>query len=410
MSASTEAMPARSDAAVIAVVGFAHAVSHFFHLVIPLLFPWLMPAFGLNFTQAGALMTVFFVLSGVGQALAGLVVDRIGSRPVLFLGVVLLTLSGVLLGVAQNYAMLLLAAAVAGAGNSVFHPADFTILNRHVSKPRLGHAFSVHGLTGNLGWAAAPLVITAVATVADWRLAAFSGAGIALSAGFALYLMRNLLGDSADSAAVAKKADSSGAASTMAVLRSPAVLLCFTFFFLTTAAFGALQNFSPAALKAMYGLSVAAAASCLSAYLVGSAVGIVVGGFLAAKRAQDQIIALCISAGAVISLVQSTALAPVWAVMPLMALMGFGIGIAGPSRDLLVRKAATQGLGEASYGRVYGFVYSGLDTGLATAPLIFGPILDGGRFSLMWIGMAIFQGLAVFTALRVGQRALRDSV
>ena len=164
MSASIDALPVRSDFAVISLVGFVHAVSHFFHLVIPLLFPWLMPAFDMSFTEAGALMTVFFVISGVGQAAAGLVVDRVGSRPVLFGGVVLLALSGVLLGVAQNYAMLMAAAAVAGAGNSVFHPADFTILNRRVSKPRLGHAFSVHGLSGNLGWAATPMLMTAVAS------------------------------------------------------------------------------------------------------------------------------------------------------------------------------------------------------------------------------------------------------
>ena len=111
-----------------------------------------------------------------------------------------------------------------------------------------------------------------------------------------------------------------------------------------------------------------------------------------------------------ISLFQASGLAAAWAVLPLMALMGFGIGIAGPSRDLLVRKAATQGLGQASFGRVYGFVYSGLDTGLATAPLIFGPILDGGHYSAMWIGVAVFQGLEVISALRVGRRAHLDSL
>ena len=79
MNTSTEVTPVRGDVAVIALIGCVHAVSHFFHLVIPLLFPWLMPAFDLSFTQAGALMTVFFAISGVGQALAGLAVDRIGA-------------------------------------------------------------------------------------------------------------------------------------------------------------------------------------------------------------------------------------------------------------------------------------------------------------------------------------------
>ena len=159
MNASIDVSSSRSDVAVIALIGFVHAVSHFFHLVIPVLFPWLMPAFGLSYTQAGALMTIFFAISGLGQALAGLVVDRIGAKPVLFFGVLCLAVSAVLLALAQDYAMLMLAAAVAGGGNCVFHPVDFTILNRRVSKARLGHAFSVHGLSGNLGWAAAQLGI-----------------------------------------------------------------------------------------------------------------------------------------------------------------------------------------------------------------------------------------------------------
>ena len=150
----------RGEVAVIALVGYAHAVSHFFHLMIPPLFPWLMQDFDLSFTEAGFLMTVFFVVSGTGQALAGFVVDRLGARPVLFSGVLMLVLSGIALGLAQNYPMLMLAAALAGAGNSVFHPADFTLLNHRVSLPRLGHAFSVHGLSGNLGWAAAPFLMT----------------------------------------------------------------------------------------------------------------------------------------------------------------------------------------------------------------------------------------------------------
>lgn len=410
MSAVIDTGPVRGDVAVISLVGFVHAVSHFFHLVIPLLFPWLMPAFGMSFTEAGALMSVFFVLSGVGQAAAGLVVDRVGSKPVLFGGIALLALSGFLLGIAQNYTMLMLAAAVAGIGNSVFHPADFTILNRRVSKPRLGHAFSVHGLSGNLGWAATPLLMTALASALNWRVAAFATCVVALVSGALLYAMRSTLDEAPCVTTVGNKAESAPAISTLSVLRSPAVLLCFVFFFLITAAFGALQNFSAAALKAMYGLSLATSASCLSAYVLGGAIGIAVGGFLATRRAQDQIIAVCISFGACMSLLLASGLATDWAVMPLMALMGAGLGIAGPSRDLLVRRAATQGLGEASYGRVYGFVYSGLDTGLATAPLIFGTIMDGGHFSALWVGVALFQGLAVVSALRVGRRAQSEGV
>ena len=102
--------------------------------------------------RGGSVATTFFVISGIGQALAGFVVDKTGSRPVLFFGIGLLALSGVILGLSNSYAMLMLTAAVAGLGNSIFHPADFTLLNHRVAQPRLGHAFSMHGLSGNLGW------------------------------------------------------------------------------------------------------------------------------------------------------------------------------------------------------------------------------------------------------------------
>ena len=398
----------REEVAVIALVGYAHAVSHFFHLMIPPLFPWLMRDFNLSFTEAGFLMTIFFVVSGAGQALAGFVVDRSGARPVLFSGVLLLTLSGVALGLAQTYPMLLLAAALAGAGNSVFHPADFTLLNHRVSLPRLGHAFSVHGLSGNLGWAAAPLLMTSVAVFAGWRMAGFAAALVGFATLALLYAARDHLQATRENAAI----PAAGAThATVAVgtatgfLRSGAVWMCFGFFLLSTAAFGALQNYSTASLQNIYSLSLAGAASCLIAYLLGGAGGIAVGGFIAARRAQDRIIAAGLSTGAAIGVLLAGGVVAAWAALPQMAAMGACIGIAGPSRDLLVRKAATQGLGAASYGRVYGFVYSGLDVGLASAPMIFGPLMDGGHFNALWLGVAALQGLAVVTALRVGSGA-----
>ena len=154
----------------------------------------------------------------------------------------------------------------------------------------------------------------------------------------------------------------------------------------------------------MYGLSLGVSASCLSGYLLGGAGGIVVGGFVANWRALDQTLAVCLAFGALISLLVASAVVADWALLPLLTIMGFGMGIAGPSHDLLVRKAATRGLNQASFGPVYGFMYSGLDLGIATAPLIFGPIMDDGRFAALWVGIAVFQGLAVISALYVGYR------
>jgi predicted MFS family arabinose efflux permease len=409
MSSAALDHPSRRDVEVIGLVGLAHGTSHFFHLMLPPLFPWLMADFGLSYTQVGFLMTVFFVVSGFGQALAGFVVDRVGARPVLLFGVGTLAFSGVLVALAGSYSGLLLAAAVAGVGNSIFHPADFTLLNRRVSSTRLGHAFSVHGLAGNLGWAAGPVFMAGIAAVAGWHVAGLAAASVGLVVLVLLISRRHVLDDAAAEAAVAARAGSPpepvNAHGQFAFLRAGAVWMCFVFFLLVTAAFGVLQNYSPAILHHVYGITLVAATAGLTAYLLGSAAGMVAGGFVAARQTNsDFVIAAALGLSAVMALVLASGEVPSWSVFGVMAIMGFGVGLAGPSRDLLVRKAATAQFGKASYGRVYGFVYSGLDIGLAASPIVFGPLLDAGHFGAALIGIAVLQVAALASALRVGRR------
>src|SRR5436190_22351512 len=130
MSMSTATMPGivKKDATVISLVGFAHGTSHFFHLMLPPLFPWFMREYSMSYTQVGALMTVFFIVSGTGQALAGFLVDRWGAHRVLCLGISLLAASGFLVAAASAVWGLYLAAFVAGLGNSVFQQAEFSSL------------------------------------------------------------------------------------------------------------------------------------------------------------------------------------------------------------------------------------------------------------------------------------------
>ena len=406
MSAASPAAAAslRQDAAVISLVGFAHGTSHFFHFVIPPLFVMLMREFGLSFTQVGAVMSVFFVVSGVGQALAGFAVDRFGGMRVLCAGVALLALSGLAYASAGSYPMLLAAAAVAGLGNCVFHPADNTIMNRRVSQPRLGHAFSVHGLSGSLGWAAAPVFVLAIAQSYGWRAACMGASLVGFLALAFLIANRRLL---QDETRVHVHDAPPGRQSSFAFLGVGVVWMCFLFFFLSVMAFGALQNFAPPLLASSYGISFTVATSALTAYLIGSAAGVGTGGFFAARGDEGRRVAVSLAAAALCAVALATTAPPAWSVVPLMGAMGFGVGFAGPSRDMLVRRAATTAFGTRAFGRVYGFVYSGIDAGLALAPLVFGPLMDAGRFTQVLWGVAALQGLAIATALAVGGRARR---
>jgi MFS family permease len=400
--------PVRADVAVIALVGVAHATSHLFHLLLPPLFPLLMPDFGFGYTEAGFLMTVFFAISGMGQAFAGIVVDRYGARRVLMAGVSLLAASGVVLSVAVNYPMLALAVALAGMGNSIFHPADFSLLNKKVSPGRLGYAFSVHGLAGNLGWAIGAAISGMALAWAGWRVAGVVAALVALCTVAALQMARSLLDD--DVARTGAGAATAGA--TFSFLGVPVIWLAFAFFFLVTAAFGGLQSFSAPVLGGIYGLSPTAGVAALTGYLLGSAAGMVAGGFVAVRvHAHDRAVGAALTVAAVFASVLASGLPPMWSVMPLMVGIGVGVGLAGPSRDLLVRRVATDSVagGNASpaFGRVYGFVYSGLDVGLALGPLAFGALLDAGGRNGVLPGVAVLQVLAVLTVLSMGRRVAR---
>jgi len=403
LSATSPAASLRHDATVISLVGFAHGTSHFFHFVMPPLFPWLMRDFGLSFTQVGAAMTVFFVVSGIGQAVAGFVVDRIGALRVLCGGVALLAFAALALASAQNYAMLLAAAGIAGLGNSVFHPADFTLLNRRVSTTRLGHAFSVHGLSGSLGWAAAPVFVIAIAETAGWRAACIGASIVGFFALAFLFFNRRLLEVETAGQAAEPPRRRGGSFAFLAV---GVVWMCFFFFLLGVMAFGALQNFAPPILERTYGISLGVATSGLTAYLLGSAAGIAAGGFFASHgQHQDRLVAFALTAAALCAVALASGGVPSYSIVALMGMMGVGVGFSGPSRDILVRRAATSTFGPGAYGRVYGFVYSGIDVGLAFAPIVFGPLMDAGRYTNVLWGVAILQTLAIGAALTVGSQS-----
>ncbi len=392
------------DARIIGLVGLAHGVSHFFQLILASLFPWLKDDFALSYAQLGLLMTMFFVVSGIGQALAGFIVDRVGARNVLVAGLGLMVVAALILSQAQSYAMLMAGSMLAGVGNSVFHPADFTLLNKRVTPSRLGHAFSVHGISGNLGWAAAPVFLAGIAGLFHWRAALAAAALVPAAVLLLLHLNRELL----DTPVGTKK---NGAASTadghvLAFLRLPAVWMCFAFFLVTALALGGIQSFSVSGLRTLYGMSLATATAGYTAFMLASAAGMVFGGFVAGRaQRHDRTIAVAFAAAGAFALIIAVGVATPMVAVALMAAVGFGSGVAGPSRDLLIRAAAPAN----ATGRVYGVVYSGLDVGLAGAPLLFGAVLDAQHPAWVFIGIGLLQWLAICTAVGVGGKAARRS-
>ena len=406
MVAMAPALKGQRDVAVTALVGVAHYSSHVMQLALPPLFPILHDEFALSFTQLGLIVTLFYIASGLGQAAAGILVDRYGAQRLLVAGITVLSLSILMAGMVTAYWMLLPLALIGGLGNSVFHPADLSILSHRVSEGRLGRAYAVHGVAGSLGYATSPVLVTALAAYGNWRLA-LSVVGIAgLVVALALYANRYLL-VYAHPAASRPATAGQHRPSYLRIVGSPVVLMAFAYFSMTAFAGSGTQTFSITALVSGYGVPLRLATLGLTGYLVGSAGGIVLGGFLADRTQHHHRVAMSgMATAATLMLLMSAIAGYAIAVVPVMMLAGIANGITGPSRDVLIRRAAAG----AGMGSVFGFVYSGFDLGSSVAPVLFGTLLDHHAPHAVFVVIACAFALAVPTVMQVQHRAARRQV
>ena len=386
------------------LVGTAHLISHFSQLLLAPLFPWLKDEFAVSYTELGLLMTIFFVVSSAVQALSGFAVDRLGPRPILFAGLALIGVAAFGYSISTSYWMLAGCAVVAGTGNGVFHPVNYTLLNHKVSAPRLGHAYSVHGITGSLGWALAPAMLVPIALAFSWRAAMVSASVLVFVVLAVLLFKRETLKLPLVTPAKAQALAAEGG--SFAFLRIPSVWMCFGFFFFYAIALGAVQAFAPEAARQLHGMPLRLLATSVSVYMVCSAVGMVLGGFLAADPARcERVVGVGFGFAASVALALGLLDVPGTLVPALFGLMGFATGAGAPSRDLIVKRATPP----RATGRVYGVVYSGLDIGQALSPLIFGSLMDHQQFRGVFLGLALVQGVLIVSAFNV-KRARRTSL
>jgi MFS transporter, FSR family, fosmidomycin resistance protein len=393
---SSESVPAESfrrDVRIIGLVGGAHAFSHFFQLALPPLFPLLRLEFDVSWTVLGFLVGTFYAASGVTQFVAGFVVDRAGARPVLLSGLALLACGTILASAAPGAFWLFPIAALMGVGNGVFHPADFAILNANVAPRRLGYAYSTHGIGGNLGYALSPIVSFTLASAFGWRVALAVMGTMGLVALGVLASQRGLL--TSHKANDARGRDWRG---TLELFLQPAIALCFCYFVAQTMASVGLQTFLPSALNAGLAVPLGLAATAVTAYLLGGTAGIAAGGYFATRtQRHDRIAATGLLTGAGLLALVASGSVPLPLLVPLFVLVGFAVGSTGPSRDLIVRNSTPKG----ASGRVYGFVYSGLDLGAMIGPVWFGLLLDHGLARQMFFVVSGLLVVAVTTVLQV---------
>jgi MFS transporter, FSR family, fosmidomycin resistance protein len=388
------------DTRVIGLVSGAHFVSHFYILLLPPLFPFVRAEYGVTYTELGIALAAFNVVSAGLQTSAGFLTDRIGAPAVLACGLLLEACAFALAGLVPSFWFLVAMFAVAGLGNTVYHPADYSILSRHVSAQRMGQAFSIHTFAGMLGSAVAPPALLMLQGAVGWRGAFFFAALLGVSAAAVMMLQRDALGGPI-APARSLHAEESAAGDGWKLLFSPPLLRNLAFFVMLAISAGGLQNYSVVALGALYGTPLSIANAALAGYLLMISVGVLLGGLLASRTQRHELVAVI---GLMVVALMALAIGLIGLDAALLiAVMAFGglcSGLIMPSRDMIVRSLAPPG----SFGKVFGFVTTGFNLGGIVSPLLFGWLMDQGHPRAIFLLVASFSLLSIPTVLSFGPR------
>jgi MFS transporter, FSR family, fosmidomycin resistance protein len=385
----------------IALVSAAHFVNHFQYLVLPPLFPLLKAQLGIGFVELGFALTVSSFVGVAAQLPVGYLVDHLGARRMLVLGLLVAGLAYLGFGLAPSYSSLLLAMVFVGLANSVFHPADYAILSANIAPPRLGRAFSVHTFAGFLGNAVAPMTMLALAAGAGLNIALMTAGAIALVVALPLVFARSVDAETVNSETGPSSAASAiGARSGMISILTPTVVSVTGFFALMSLSGSGISNFSVVALTSAFGTSLSVANVALTAYLAAQALGVLAGGFIADKtRRHAEVAAVGYAVNAGIVLAIGTAGFDALPLILAMSGAGFLGGLIMPSRDMLVRAAAPPG----AMGRTFGIVTSGFSIGGMIGPLMFGLAMDYGMPKAVF-GISVMLMIAVAVVALISDR------
>ena len=401
MSQATELLGASraSHTRIVGAVSAAHFVSHYYILLLAPLLPFVRAEYGVSYTEIGFAFAAFNIVSTVLQTPVGFLVDWLGARILLIAGLAIGASAFTVAGLVDSFWVMVAMFALAGVGNTVYHPADYALLSHHVPSDRIGQAFSVHTFAGMLGSAVAPASLLLMQRLWGWR-GAFVGAGI-LGLAVAAVLLAMHENPDAKITVAPRDADANVAVGWRLLL-SPPILLNLVFFVLLAMLSGGTNNYSVVALGALYGTSVTTANAALSGNLLLSAIGVLIGGVLVVRTTRHGLVATAGLAGIAlfIALVAQIDLGSL-ALVAAMSAAGFCSGVIMPSRDMIVREVTPPG----SFGKVFGFVTTGFNIGGIISPLIFGAIMDHGSPKLVFLLVAAFSLIAIVTVATLPRRA-----
>ena len=363
-----------AESRLIAAVCGAHFMSHYYMLLLAPLFVFVRGDFKVSYTELALALTVFNVVSGLLQTPVGFLVDRVGARMVLIVGLAISSIAYAIAGLSDSYWVFVAMYGLGGLGNTVFHPADYSLLSHHAPKEKLGQVFAYHTFAGIVGSAIAPVTLLFMQAYFGWR-GAYVGAAIVGFIVLAVLIAQPEPGAETPHAANTAAKPRTDSRAAWRVLLTPPILLNLGYFILTSIMGGGLNTYLVVALGALHRTPVEIANMALTSLLAMNAVGVLAGGVLAGRTSHHALVAASgLAVGGVVTALVGLFDLRAAGLIGLMGLSGFCVGTTYPSRDMLVRAVTPAG----AYGLVFGFVSVGYNIGSSIAPIMYGALMDNG--------------------------------
>ncbi len=149
--------------------GLAHLFHHLIFAMLGPLWPAIRDQFGIDYTRFGFLLAAFGIAQGVSNLPWGWLADRIGQRVLVLAGISGVALAGLMIGLAESYAMMLVGLILLGIVSGAYHVAAVPIITRSVPPQKKGSALGLHMIGSSTCFLAAPLIAVAIAGVWTWR-------------------------------------------------------------------------------------------------------------------------------------------------------------------------------------------------------------------------------------------------
>ncbi len=383
----------RREVQAIGLIGFAHMLSHLYWLALAPLAPSMIDEMQITAVDWGLALGAFSVTTGIFQTPMGLLVERVGGRRVLIGGLLLTAVSVFAIGaIASSYWSLIILMAIAGIGNSVFHPADYSLLNASISEKRIGRAFSLHNFSGQIGFIVGPILTVALEPFLGWR-----GAIMVLGViGMIMTVLLIIYGGTAIIEGNKVKKQSPILDSLRDLVTSKPVMLFFIFYVCSSLGNFGVTQFSVLAFQPMYGLEKVAVVVALTAYQIGTLILIIPGGMLADKVERYDIIMLAgFGVAAASTYLVGTGVMPFWLVVGTLCLAGVMRGGVNATRDVAVRRV----IEHLPVGTVFAFVSTGFTVGQAFGGAIYGYLFDNFPPNYIFYVSALFMMIGASTVL-----------